>query len=92
MNFIIIFFIGTLVGAGFAYHFLYSPKAMIKKLWKEIYKLNELKVGGSKDSVMAYVVNGSTDESIAKRKEIINSLLNYLDSENDKEFIELHKP
>ena len=89
---IIVFLIGILVGGELAYHFFYSPKAMIKKLWKEIFKLTQFKVDDKKDSVMAYIVNKSPDEAIEKRKKMINALFGYLDHEKDKEFIEQHKP
>lgn len=79
INPIIIFFIGAWVGADLAYRFLYSPKAMIKRHWKEISKLTTLGAN-------------PLEESITKRKRMINALFDYLDPEKDKKFIEQHKP
>lgn len=76
------------------YEFLYSPKAQIKRLWKEIYKIS-FQIGKSKK-----IFENDYDpfaaeckKIIDKKEKMINALLEYyFDPENDTEYIQENKP
>jgi hypothetical protein len=90
---IIIFLIGAYVGGELAYYFVYSPKAQVKILWKQIYKLNQFIIDTGDDSVRDYLVNDSTRKAIADQKKKINILLDYyFNEEEDQEFAKNNRP
>lgn len=89
---IITFLCGIFIGGLLGYYFFYSPKAMVKKLSREVLKISQLKVDSTKDSVMAYIVNNGPDEVIEKRKRTINAFLDCLNPDTEKEFIEKYRP
>lgn len=93
MNSIIIFLIGGWIGAELSFYFIYSPKAQVKRLWKQINKLNKLKIDCGNDSTRDYIVNGSIHTAISNNKKKINILLDYyFDSEEDEEYISKNRP
>jgi len=97
---------GFLIIAGLVwwltYHFFYSPKARINRLWEEVFKIsykigeqkrkqeysNFVRVGWGPFSMVA-------DESVIEKKEkMINALLDYYfnpNNEEDKEYIEQNR-
>lgn len=90
---IIIFLIGAWVGGELAFHFIYSPKAQVKRLWKKIYKLNQFKIDCGDDSARDFLVNDSVYSNISNQKKKINILLNYyFDPEKDEDFINKYRP
>jgi hypothetical protein len=88
------FLFGGLVAWGLVYEFLYSPKARIKRLWKEvflisskIYEQKKLSEGTYDPLVRAY------EKIIEKKEKMIGSLLEYyFDPEEDGEYIHENKP
>jgi len=72
----------------------YSPKARIKRLWKEIFTIAH-KIGkyNSEDSVADSVVKEPYERVIQKKKKMISSLLDYyFNPEEDQEYIEENRP
>lgn len=72
----------------------YSPKAQIKRLWKEVFALTkELAKYNGKDSVADSVVREPYEKAIRKKKEMIRVLLDYhFDPEEDQEYIQKNTP
>jgi len=89
---ICVFLIGAYVGAELAFYFIYSPKAQVKSLWKQIHKLTQFRLDCGNDSVRDSLVNSTTDKLISEKKKRINILLDYdFDPEEDKEFVAQHR-
>jgi hypothetical protein len=90
---IIIFLVGAYVGGELAFYFVYSPKAQVKRLWKQIHKLNQFIIDSGDDSVRDYLINDSTHKAIADHKKKINILLDYyFNEEEDQEFVKNNRP
>ena len=73
------------------YQFFYSPKARIKRLWEEVFKIS-FRIGEQTkkgESPIPEDVN-----AVNKKKRLINALLDYYfnpENEEDKEYIEQNK-
>lgn len=93
-----IFYILLAIGGTwwFVYERYYSPKAMVKTLWNEIFELTNVikKIkDGSKDSFLADTANAPFEKQIERRKIVIKALLGYyFDPEEDEEYIEDNRP
>ncbi len=86
---IIIFLAGGWFGANLSYHFFYSPKARVKRLWGKIYRLSSI---FKNPEVLPAYVTYPTELAKNKIGKEINSLLdNEFDPEEDKEYIETNK-
>jgi hypothetical protein len=91
-KFIIIFLIGAWSGGIFAFHFIYSPKAQIKRLWKEIFEITKKEKIMRGDSFYSQI-DAIFDSAINKRKKMIRDILdNYFDPEEDQDFIKENMP
>lgn len=78
------------IGACIADSILFSPKAQIKELWKQIFKLS-YKIGElrKKNPEFDPLSEWLYTEESNKHGKMINALLEYhFDPENDKEYIE----
>jgi len=87
--------LGALIGVSLAYYFLYSPKARVERLWKEILvvaqKIGELKKSSdtSYDDPVVTIYEGV----ISKKKKMVAALLEYhFDREKDEKFRKENKP
>ena len=77
----------------FVHEYLYSPKAYIRRLWKEVFVI----LRRSNDHMKNYNDNGFLEgvyeKELQKRYKIINALLDYyFDPEEDSEYIEDNRP
>ena len=77
----------------YLYSFYFSPRACVKRLWKEVFKLTyDLAEIRKKLQTDMHQFNISYGKAIYKRKVLINAILdNYFDSEEDAEFIREHR-
>ena len=68
----------------------YSPKAQIKRLWKEVFVLtHKMSKYNSSNSFVDSIVKDPYEKVIHKKKQMINALLDYhFDLEEDQEYIE----
>ena len=92
---IVIFLIGLYIGVELGHHFLYSDKARVKKMWKEIFELTKKRkeMQSPNDSVQNYIVLKPFDVAISKRKNLINAILeNCFNPEEDSEYIKKNRP
>ena len=83
----VLIILGTIVLTWFvANELFHSPKARIKILWREIFKLTrEITKYNSEDSVADSLIKKSYEKAISKKKKMINALLDYhFDSEEDE--------
>lgn len=83
----------------FLYEYLYSPKAQIKRYWKEIFEITATiakirNAGKDAEGNEVYPIDLSgLEQQVEKKKRIINALLeHYFDSEEDQEYIEENRP
>ena len=89
----IIFLLGAFFGSELAYYFIYSPKAQVRRLWKQIHKVNQFKIDCGGDSVRDLIVNESVYTTISKQKKRINTLLDYyFDDEEDEKYRNKNRP
>lgn len=93
-NFLLLI-IGLIIGVEVGYYFYYSPRAEIKRLLRQMYKI-PIKCAkariSSKDNENFYYNTAKT--ALTKRNKIINDLLSvdyYFDPEKDKKYIEEKK-
>ena len=77
------------------YEYLYSPKAQIKKYWKEIFEITativKIKNAGkdAEGNEVHPIDLSGFEQQVKKRKRIIKALLeHHFDSEEDQEYIE----
>ena len=72
----------------------YSPKAQIKRLWKEVFVLtHRMSKYNSDDSFVDSIAKDPYEKVIHKKKQMINALLNYhFDPEEDQEYIKENRP
>jgi len=93
MSILLSFVVGGIITLAIAYEYFFSPKATIKRLWKDILsiamKISEMKKESTEDYnplVLEY------ENIIAKKEKLIKNLIEYyLDPEEDEEFIEEYK-
>lgn len=74
--------------------YFYSPKARVKRLWKEIYiisyKINKWR---TTDSVLNSLTLEPYENAIRRKKKMVNALLDYyFDPEEDREYLEENRP
>lgn len=72
----------------------YSPKARVRQLWKEVFKLAQ-KVGEQKKRFpdIPNPLADAYEKIIYKKKQMINALLEYhFDPEEDQEYIQENRP
>lgn len=95
MREIIILIIGGIIGGLITYELWFSPKAMIEKLWKEVFKFSH-EIGKLKklNEEVGWRINiGAWQKQIDKREKLINALLEYyFDPEEDEEYISENRP
>lgn len=92
---IIAFLFGGLMGWWIVYELLYSPKARIKRLWKEIftiaYKIGDIRkrFGENYNDPLT----GAYERINDKKKKMIKAILEYyFDPEEDEEYIRENTP
>jgi len=87
--FIIYTIVVLIVGGELAFYFIYSPKAQIKKLWKNIQLIKSLT---PRSEYIPDIIYSEPDKRIVEFGERINWLLKYnFDPKKDKEYIEKNK-
>lgn len=95
MNNFLWFVIGLIIGTEVGYYFYYSPRAEIKRLLREMYKI-PIKFAKAKrktNNTDDYYYN-SCKRILSAKCKIINDLLNinyYFDPEKDKDYIQEKK-
>ena len=96
ISYIIIAVIFFFLGAEIWFRLFYSPKAEIRQLWKQIYKISEkISEDTKKNPPFEKDWVHILKPEVEKRKKLINALLEcYFDPQNesDTEFIRLNKP
>lgn len=71
----------------------YSPKGHINQLWKEIYKFSATLNQYERCNIGENVGLAKIKHEIEKRENLISALITcYLDSENNKDYINEHQP
>lgn len=94
MSTILIIFAIILITWEVVYNFFYSPKAQIKRLWKEVFIIeHEISKYNSEDSVADSFIKAPYENAIRRKKKMINALLNYcFNPEEDREYLEENRP
>lgn len=94
MNTIIIILATAFITSLFIYEFFYSPKARVRRLWKEVFTIShEIGKYNSKDSVEDSSVKEPYEKTMRKKEKMINALLDYyFDPEEDREYIKENRP
>lgn len=89
-----IIFVTVLITWMFVHEFFYSPKAHIRRLWKEIFVIeHEISKYNSNDSVVDSLIKDPYEKALHRKERMINALLDYhFDPEEDQEFIEYNRP
>ena len=78
-----------IIGGNLAFHLIYSPKAQIKKSWKNIQLIRSLT---PRSEHIPEIIYSEPDKRIADIGKHINYLLEYyFDPEEDREYIEQNK-
>ncbi len=95
MERLFVFLFGGLVAWGVVYELLYSPRATIKRLWKEIftvsYKMGDIRkrLGENYNDPLTKAYERINE----KKKKMIKTLLEYyFDPEEDEEYIRENTP
>lgn len=83
----------ALVTWWLAYHYLYSPKAQIKKLWDEVFKLTyDFRQIREASTEAGWAASEGFNHQINKRKALIKAILEHsFDPEKDADYIHEHK-
>ena len=75
------------------HEYIYSPKAQIKRLWKEIFEISETIAAFKKHEDVAPMDLSEFESQVKKRENVISALLSHhFDQEGDQEYIEGNRP